>query len=198
MWRRKNGWTDAGWGGGEGGQKGPDMQDTCAACDELTSWQCRLALAQVCALCAEVVGADPDALALVCKNGHDDRVHDRCWRSRYSNEAYKKAQHGESTKYGRGPAKERCLHDGCASFVKIKSVGKVTCHPMSSQQPRAPVVPASRHLSRRRPAPERARPGATFERARPACVGESFGARLREERRGRAPSADAGGWHMGH
>ena len=103
----------------------------------------------VCALCAEVVGADPDALALVCKNGHDDRVHDRCWRSRYSNEAWKKAQHGESTKYGRGPAKERCLHDGCASFVKIKSVGKVTCHPMSSQQPRAPVVPASRHLSRR-------------------------------------------------
>ena len=83
----------------------------------------------VCALCAEVVGADPDALALVCKNGHDDRVHDRCWRSRYSNEAYKKAQHGESTKYGRGPAKERCLHDGCASFVKIKSVGKVTLPP---------------------------------------------------------------------
>lgn len=76
-------------------------------------------------MCQTPIAGDPDALALICKNGHNDGVHDKCYKNRYSNEAYKKAQHGESTKYGRGPAKERCLHDGCASFVKIKSLGKV-------------------------------------------------------------------------
>ena len=77
-----------------------------------------------CALCETPIGADPDAMALICKNGHQDVVHDKCYKNRYSNEVYKKAQHGESTKYGRGPAKERCLHDGCSSFVKIKALGK--------------------------------------------------------------------------
>ena len=65
-----------------------------------------------CALCASPIAGDPDAMALICKNGHQDVVHDKCYKNRYSNEVYKKAQHGESTKYGRGPAKERCLHDG--------------------------------------------------------------------------------------
>jgi len=78
-----------------------------------------------CALCETPIGEDPDAMALICKNGHQDVVHDKCYKNRYSNEVYKKAQHGESTKYGRGPAKERCLHDGCSSFVKIKALGKL-------------------------------------------------------------------------
>ena len=42
-----------------------------------------------CALCAEPIGGDPDALALICKNGHNDGVHDKCYKNRYSNEAYK-------------------------------------------------------------------------------------------------------------
>ena len=78
-----------------------------------------------CALCASPIAGDPDAMALICKNGHQDVVHDKCYKNRYSNEVYKKAQHGESTKYGRGPAKERCLHDGCSSFVKMKALGKM-------------------------------------------------------------------------
>ena len=38
-----------------------------------------------CALCAEPIGGDPDALALICKNGHNDGVHDKCCKNRYSN-----------------------------------------------------------------------------------------------------------------
>ena len=84
-------------------------------------WRGRMSL---CALCATPIDGDPECMVLVCKNGHDDSVHDKCYKNRYSNETYKKAQHGESTKYGRGPAKERCLHDGCSSFVKIKAATK--------------------------------------------------------------------------
>ncbi len=37
----------------------------------------------------EPISGDPDALALICKNGHNDGVHDKCYKNRYSNEAYK-------------------------------------------------------------------------------------------------------------
>ena len=45
-----------------------------------------------CALCASPIAGDPDAMALICKNGHQDVVHDKCYKNRYSNEVYKKAQ----------------------------------------------------------------------------------------------------------
>ena len=39
----------------------------------------------ICALCATPIAGDPDALSLICKNGHNDAVHDKCYKSRYSN-----------------------------------------------------------------------------------------------------------------
>ena len=39
----------------------------------------------LCALCATPINGDPDCMVLVCKNGHDDSVHDKCYKSRYSN-----------------------------------------------------------------------------------------------------------------
>jgi len=47
----------------------------------------------LCALCATPIDGDPECMVLVCKNGHDDSVHDKCYKNRYSNETYKKAQH---------------------------------------------------------------------------------------------------------
>ena len=36
----------------------------------------------LCALCATPIDGDPECMVLVCKNGHDDSVHDKCYKNR--------------------------------------------------------------------------------------------------------------------